>query len=635
MLPANWDTIYLPPLKVPESMPWFSSISTSSQPFLVAGMGYGLPGFSAHNYIRSDVVRADEACPLESSTVTPTPDEKVYRVSFTEVNEHYVVNSSLPPPPPRRSYTNEVTLDVVSFGSFGLTTTTTNDPDGDPVAASGFSPWAVSGTREERPPHSWTTGDVTTYCQDGEIVRSEEINLDWLKGKVDGVFATKGAAIETAFNLGNNIGFGGLYQGYSLQTESQMRGGFYSTAKIASCSESYTVGTDGELWNGEYYHIRGWQKRSLLPSLYIKPTYAYYNPPLMTANGIDLYHELEQVSTLSEEITTRRRDNYGSWDISEDFLPAIPYKAGALNVAYGQEDAVSDFRFFSASGRRYRLHLSDGDALTASVEVPASGLSDSWDGLVDGGIFYEFYKVEEWSDVLTEWVVIGVKEWAMYWSINPGELEAIQEEWAEAGITNKYTEGFVSGSIIADGVKVIVFGRSRAGYGYGFNGFHDPDTRFKTKTDTSNWVSRVVGISGTLEGTSVSSFDDNGNSIADVYTAEGIMDGRSWLDETSGVKITGGMGYPLITDTNTEQSSKRAPSPWDLSGNAVIRFNAIGGAYGILGKVLATTEDKAPADIELVVGGDSRVRSATTVPPLIPNAGESAEVAYVRVTRQA
>jgi len=627
-------------VRVPESLP--GEKYSGSGNMLRASMHSSLPGFKANNYITSAVVREDEACGVVSSTVTPTPDERVYAVSSLEVNAAYEVNDSLPPPPARSTYTNEVTIDVVSSEGFGVTTSSTSVPTGNSDVASGFSPWSVSATTQERPPHSWTTVSeppdpvtITYHCQDGEIVYSEEIDVGWLAGKVDGILATKSSEIESAFALGNSLGSSsGSYTFVSARSESQSRNGSYQTSKVASYTEAYATGSNAAAWNGEYYHVRGWQTRSLKPALYIKPTYAYAIPPTGTAVGIDLYAETERVATLSEEITHLRRDIHGVWDVSDDYLPLIPYLAGNLYTGYGLEAPAKDLRFFSLTGRKYRLHTSDGDVLTGFVETPTVGVSAPWDGLVSGMPFYEFYKVEEWSETSSEWVVIGVNEWANYWYLNPGELETIEAAWVEAGVTNQYSGNFVSGSILTVGVKVIVFGRSRVGNSFGHRGFTNPDTRFRTQTTTGSRVSKYAGVSGTMEGSRVSSYDDNGNA-SETYEAEGIMEGVTWFDETStpnASDIVKNPSSPYSSETNTERRSTYSPTITPESGNEDIKFNFTGA--GRFGRVLSTTEDVVAAPTVDIVGGSNRVRSATTAPPVVAAAGEEVELAYVRVTRQ-
>jgi hypothetical protein len=627
-------TIYPPSLSLPQSMPDFKGSGSTNS--LSAVMGRSVPGFNANTQLTSSPVFAEGACYLDSSTETPTPDERMFRVSNLTVNAYYEEDSSLPPPPPRETYTREQSIDLVASGTFSIITTTTTESEGDASLLWGFSPWAVSGVRQEKPPHTWSVVydedpeniyTLTYHCEDGELVYSEEIGVGWVAGKVDAILATKSATISSAFNLGNSLGSGSL----SSQTESQSRNGRYTIGKVASYTYAYSAESNSEAWNGNYYHIRGWEKRSLLPVLYTNPSLSPTG-----IKGIDLYHENVTLSTLTEEITSRRVDEQGTWDVADDYLAAIPYRVGLLTgLPMGIEDALVDYRFFSVSGARYRIYICLNDQ-SGFVEVPAIGLSDPWPGL--GGAwsygYHEVYKVEEWSEALMSWVVIGVGS-GSYWYDHPGELEAIQDAWEEAGVSNQYTSNFVSGEL-ASGVKVIAFGRARAGYQYGHPGFTDPGTYFKTKTDTSSRTSRVVGVSGIVEGILVSSYSDSGNLLPPIYMAEGSMDGRVWLDETSGSQVAGGVDYPYVEETNTYISAISHSDPIDLGEDAVVRFDGTGGDYGILGRVLETMEDTVEAATIVDPPGSSvpRVMSAITAPPMIAGAGESVEISYVRVARQ-
>jgi hypothetical protein len=232
-------------------------------------------------------------------------------------------------------------------------------------------------------------------------------------------------------------------------------------------------------------------------------------------------------------------------------------------------------------------------------------------------------------------VVIGANQFASYWYSNPGELESIQDAWTEAGVANRYSGNFVSGSIVAAGVEVIVYGRSRAGSTYGHGGFTDWNTRWKTRTDTSRSVSRVVGISGDITSEHVQSYDNKGDWASMVVAQEGVMDGVTWLDETSGTVLAGsGHYYPYVIDTNTERRSIGPSMPIDPEGNGVIRFDYPGGNGGISGRVIATTEDSASAPTVFGADFNTYVRSATIAPPVTANAGQSVHLASVRVTRQ-
>jgi hypothetical protein len=575
------------------------------------------------------MVYVDDSCGLEDFTVTPTADERRFRQNTLDINGYYVVDSeSEEPPPPRETRHSVYTMDVVASETFGWNEEISEVTTGNEFLWLPY--WdAVSGTLIENEPRSFTIGTVTTYCTDGTEELSDEVDMDWFKGRIDGIFSGFSSLVTTTLESGQSLSNGPL----SMLSESTRRHSFYYTGKLMSFARAYDEESRAQAWNDNYYHVFTYERRALAPRLYANPAMVPMDGGVQPGKfeGLDFYHEDEIAEVLTHEITNRRLDAYGTYDINDDYLSAIPYKVlDSINPSFGVwlgEDgyAVTEHFFLSVTGKRYRLHIRDAwETETSFIEVPESGLSAPWDGMVETEPFYQFYKYEEWIE--DAWVEI------------PSLLLA-----GEISYSNPYT-GETS-------VDVLSFGRARGGARYGhlgmvaYQGGQDDGSRFATKTITRSATSRVEGVSGDLFAEWIEAYDANGVLLPEEHTAEADVNGVVWLDETNGLgKASTFWSYGTITvDTNTEVRSVSSSNPVTFDPSVqttvpwIIRAAGVDSPLRLVETVtqkLATTAHTYDVD-ETAASVPLMARSAVVSPPMTAGAGQKVYVDRMGVSRHA
>ena len=610
---------------IPETLPG----KTGGPSYLEATMGGGLPGYDAHTQLISDMVYVDDSCGLEDFTLTPTADERKFRQNTLDINGFYVVDSeSEELPPPRETRHSVYTMDVVASETFGWEQEISEDTTGNGFLELSY-PDAVSGTLIENEPRSFTIGTVTTNCTDGTDELSDEVGRGWFKGRIDDIFSGFSSLVTTELESGRGLGSGGPL---SKLSESTRRHSFYYTGKLMSFAWAYDEESRAQAWNDNYYHALTYERRELAPRLYANPSMFPMDGGAQPGHfeGLDFYHEDEIAEVLTNEITNRRIDSYGTYDINDDYLAAIPYKVlDSINPSFGVwlgEDgyAVTEHFFLSVTGKRYRLHIRDAsETETSFIEVPESGLSAPWDGMVETEPFYQFYKYEEWIE--DAWVEIPSLLLA-------GEITYSDPETGETGAAD-----------------VLSFGRARGGARYGhlgmvaYRGGEDDGSRYATKTITRTATPRVDGVSGDLFAEWIEAYDANGVLLPEQHTAEADVNGVIWLDETNGLgKVSALWSYGTITvDTNTEVRSVSSSRPVTFDPSVqtavpwIIRAAGVASPLRLVETVtqkLAVTAhtydvDETEASVPLMA------RSAVVSPPMTAEAGQIVVVDRMGVTR--
>lgn len=594
---------------IPETLPGM----TGSPSYLAATLGGGLPGYNANTLLVSDRVYVDDSCGLEDFTSTPTANERVFRKTTLDINGYYAVDSDDEDPPPLRETRHSVfTMDVVASGTFGWEEEISEVTTGNEFLS--LPSWeAVSGILIEIEPRSFTIGTVTTYCADGTYVLSDEVDRGWFKGKIDAIFSGFSSFVTSELESGwSFVSYGTV--GLSLLSKSTRRHSFYTTGKLMTFAPAYDEESRAQAWNNNYYHVLTYEKRALAPRLYSNPHMSPVEGGAQPGHfeGLDFYHKDEISEVLTDEITNKRRDSYGTYDINDDYLAAIPYKVldsikpslgpGAFTIPIaGVGYGATEHFFLSVTGKKYRLHTRNRDGGTSFVEVPESGLSAPWDGIVMTLPFFSFYKYEEWID----------------------------EAWVE--IPSLILKGQ-----IATNVHVLSFGRHRNGAKYGHAGRFISGSRYATKTTTRTATSRVEGVSGDLFAEWIEAYDTNGVLLPEEHRAVADVNGVIWLDETNGLEnVSPFWSYdPITVNTNTEVRSVGSSRPITFDPNIqtsvpwIVRADGVNSPLRLVETVtqkLSVTAHTYDVD-ETEATAPLMSRSAVVSPPMTAAAGQIVDV---------